>query len=397
MIIKINIEPDELEKIEKLIQERRYSSMHQFSEIAMRNLLKDEDYTGAQLATYENTSLDQLKREQLEDLVTDEDWSKLEEFNDDIGSIEYPIDDRVKKKNDHEKFIYRFYNRFLPIKLSLIAIALRQLKNKEKYISLNNARDEIYHWSSNITYTLREYEDNNNIKRNERISTGLPLTNYSLIGLKGKGLKKKKDKMRSSSNRFLLNMIGSENDTGCALVEMDLIEFSVNNKNEHRLALTKKGMDFLRIANPILKDGLGRNNAISILHSEGGGEWKAFEKDESKFIWKEIIPLFTGEYEIMKKILDIEGEFRADKINEIVKNQIDELIDYEYPNKDTYEKIQKGNKKGEYRTDEEKELIKERLLKNHRVAIMGRLCELGFVKWKLGTSGAAIYQTVKQR
>jgi hypothetical protein len=99
--------------------------------------------------------------------------------------------------------------------------------------------------------------------------------------------------------------------------------------------------------------------------------------DETKFIISRIVPKFKFEKLIIDKIL------QELKNNKLTSNEIDKII------------YNEKTKHKETNPKEDLTLLDEKYSKQQRIATMGRLAELGLVKWEIDSKGYSVYMLKK--
>lgn len=262
--------------------------------------------------------------------------------------------------------IWSFYTRFFPVKVVIRQLAILQSTNNQKWIELETVQDEAFTYSENISDSLREYEDDKNIPRNEKLSTGLPLPRTELRGLRKSEREKRENKLVASKIRFQEQFVGryikKDSKFKGACFEMGLMSVKIED-NSCFVGLTEVGRELALMENPILDDS---------------DYAKAFSDNEVKFILEKIIPKFELEKIIVVKILD---ELKNKKLS---SDEIDKIFEDEKRNYYTNLKVtsEQMNKHLNSITQE-------------RVATMGRLSELQAVVWKIDNQGKSVYSLEK--
>jgi hypothetical protein len=357
MIIKLDLESDLYQKIQEQVKQEKYSDLYEFIKIAVHNQILEET-SGSEntIEKYEETSQNlQIK------------------LSEDLQNVIEHINDK-HRKNDHiayftSNLIWTFYNRFFPTKVIISTLASITTKD-EIWFSLEQVREESFKFVEHISNKLRRFEEDSDLGRNEKLSTGLPLPRSEANGLKGNKKKKKLEKIIASEMRFKEQFVGrfikKDQLFKGACFELGLVEIKI--VNEYCLMrLSTLGAEFALLDNPILTNG--KLN-------------ETFSKQETKFIQNKIFPKFKLENIIVKRILNElkNRKLSSNDIDEIYQN---EMVDYITKNKDVLDKT----------------LVKSTMKEGvppvaERVATMGRLSELKLVQWDI-VKGKSIYSLGK--
>lgn len=350
MLIKLDLDSDLCDKIENLVKSGKYSDLYQFIKYAVSNQLQEEisEKPTVKKKEIESVSLrlNGLVEKRMMELVKSLSNVPMEETE--IPSMPRPL-------------IWNFYNRFFPIKI-ICRKLVTMLSQDKKWIELSEVQEETFSYAEIISESLKSYEDENNLSRNEKLSTGLPSPRSELQGLRGLKRKKKENKLVASKLRFQEQFLGhvtkkSENSNfEGASFEMGLIRIKFENENCF-VTLSEDGSQFALMENPVID-----NDDFS----------HPFSSDEVKSILNNIISRFMLENKIVERILN------EIKNKDLTPNSIDQIFEDE---------------KIKYFTSSN-DVNKESLLKTitqERVATMGRLSELRLVKWQIDKEGKSIY------
>lgn len=306
--------------------------------------------------------------------------SSLEETREKIQVIKFS-----KKQDalpyDGYPLIWTFYSRFLPIKITLTALAYLIFEKNKELVSFSDFSNTAYNIALFFAKKLRTYETANKVPRNRRLSTGLPL-----VSTEDNTWQDAETilKIQSSKERFIEHYVGmsekswkrrfekdhSKNFFDGALNAMGLISVIDDEDDEFKVTLTSLGASFVTINNPVIDDN-SFDTAVS--------------GTEKKFILEKIIPRFELENKIVSEVLE--------KIEKAGKNK--DPTKRKLTNEDlslTFEKFLLGSK--------HPEIMKLRTLKESlsdpvtpvRVATMGRLAEIMAVKWNIDKHGKSLYE-----
>ena len=359
MIIKLDLESDLYQKIQELVKQEKYSDLYEFIKIAVHNQILEE--------TTESTNITENFEDSSQNfnIKLNEDYQKV---------IEYIKD--VSGKNDYlhtpsSNLIWTFYNRFFPTKIIVSTLA-SMTTNEKIWFSLEQVRNESFNFAESISDKLRRFEEDNDLGRNEKLSTGLPLPRSESNGLKGNKKKKKLEKITASEMRFKEQFVGrfikKDKSFKGACFELGLIRIKII-KDTCLMRLSTLGTEFAFLDNPVLT-----NRKLD----------ETFSEKETKFIQNKIFPKFELENIIVKRILN---ELKKKKLS---SNDIDEIYQKEW--------INFGKQKGKITGIDKKTLdkvVKDELPPtSERVATMGRLSELKLVHWDI-VGGKSVYSLGK--
>lgn len=345
MIIKLDLEGEQSKQIENLVKEGKYSDLYQFIKIAINNQLQEEK---AGISENESIpighSIHKATQKAMQDILRSLSDVPLEK------SELVPIP---------EPLIWSFYNRFFPVRVVIQQLAV--MVTEKKWLKLSEVQDQAYVLAQMISETLKNYELEHDISRNEKISTGLPISDSELMQYKKK---KREDKAVASKLRFQDQFVGRyikrDSTFKGACFQMRLMGAKIEN-DECYVSLTELGREFALMKNPIIDDE---------------DYSRAFSDDEVKFIFTKILPQFNLENIIVQRIL-IEL-----KNKNLTASEIDEIFLQEK------KKYFESSKSGMSSKDLSETVVSE------RVATMGRLSELHIVNWKIDHDGKSVYSIV---
>lgn len=299
MLIKVDVESDLYAQIEKLVKDAKYSDFYQFIKVAINNQLQEEK--GGSLEIKQKTQSRSLTS--TIQRLTDEASMQLAKLQSDIPLEESEI------ASLQSPLIWSFYTRFFPIKVVVRKLAM-MITADRTWLNLKDAQEEAFNFAENIADVLKAHEDENNLPRNEKLSTGLPLPQSELDGIRGVRIRRKKEaKLLASKIRFQKQFVGKHinkdppNFNGaCFIMGLMRIKFE---DSKCLVTLSEKGSEFALMENPILD-----NEDFS--HS--------FSDEEIQFIKNEIIPKFDLENKIIQKI--------SEKVKEknLTSNDVDEIF-----------------------------------------------------------------------
>ena len=302
-------------------------------------------------------------------------------------------------------YIHETYNRFFPLKILVTALASMIHKNlsipgKTSWIDYKEFSIEAFELAQEFSDKLKAVKDKRgkDPHRNKRISTGLPIrydttkkTDASkerffscFVGPKPKSFQWINNSVECSMCKKNYGTHDGTHDFSGKLVlsgalnEMGLVHIREQN-GKLEITLSKNGFEFYHYKNPIIDE-------IEVIDDKGKIEFpmnvnniiekKVFSNEEKKFIVKEIISKFDLENEMRKAILDLikkdggrvtntpEGKGKKGKIDTVIEKVLDIWI-------------------GKNSDLAEEEKISLDKLAIYRMAMMGRLAEIGEVEWEI--------------
>ena len=347
MLIKVNINGDLYKKIEGLVKDGKYDDLYDFVKIALNNQIQEEESVSSTESPGSSKSTGAEIKKDIR-----ETQRKLHEM---LTGIETEKNEIILT---YGSLIWTFYNRFFPVKIIVRTLANLITTSNKIWFSLDELRQESFEYAERISDQLKTYEDNNEIGRNKKLSTGLPLPMSETKHLKGTKKKKKLDKIAASELRFKEQFVGrfikKDLDFKGACFELGLVRAKINDDGCF-LTLSDLGREFAIIENPILDEDKFDSN---------------FSNEEVKLITKQIIVKFDFENKVIKRILK---ELETKKMS---SDELDDVFKEEWIE---YQKIHNPN-----------EVDKVYSITSERVATMGRLAELRLVKWDI-ISGKSEY------
>lgn len=417
MLIDFEISPEEIEKIKELVEYGKYSDIEQFIQISISNMIKREG-----LRTKENQP-DEIDSDYSSYLFS-QDVPKIQNISESSNSyneLENEINsfELSKEVKDFEPRpqISTFVTRFFPIKLIMSTIVKHLIVNNKKWFRLEDLEQEVYDTAKIYAKQLKIYEESNGLTRKDKLSTGLPLPESAKKGKKGRAVSRINIKISSSRERFLNQFLGHSGKKYIELkngerfneynfepgqcMRMGLIGYAWDDRaGEMMLSLTKNGKEFASLNNPIINE-----NKMQSLSTE-----------ESKFILKKIIPRFKLEKLITDSILEKFNEksiLDTNSLDDVLEKTKTELIHKNPSIKSEFgiklfsdvKKMAACHKCGAKIKFDDKEQAQicqknsSHKVKNpntpERVAIMGRLAEMGLVEWIIGTKGKSSFKIKK--
>jgi len=328
---------------------------------------------------------------------------------------------------DNYPLIWDFYSRLLPTKILVSVLGNMMIEKGSTTVKYEDFREKAYYAALGLAERLSDYEKKWKVKRNEKRSTGFPI---SPIDTLGKLDLDKMEKFEASKQRFQEHFIGmkkkawekrqpNEQDGDSiiqkksekmskglayfdgALNTMGLVaayafngdneapkwnkqkeewEYNSPSQNEWSLqiGLTQRGYEFFKLENPIFKN-----------YEE---QWwdEVFSKEESDFIRKKIIPDFPLEEEFVKKAIELVSEAEKSTPNYISGKVMDEKFDTL-----TKEWLQKNKNHQSYKLIS-KSRDDPKIISSWRARTMGRLTEMGIIRWDFEKKTGAAKYTIKK-
>jgi len=363
VIIKFDLNSDLYKKIQKLIQDGKYDDIHQFVKIAIDNQIQEESGGFGQSSekmVHEEISISQTADELIRlEKESHDDWEELEKK---LKELKSGVSDLTPEK---EELIWSFYNRFLPIKIVILRLA-KLISLDRPRIEIEDLQESALRFAQQISKQLRDYEDENRITRNAKLSVGLPLSEVDLKGLRKKSeIRKMTAKIDSSEKRFKNQFVGrySKKDETFEGVcfSMGLMNVKMAN-NVCFVSITDLGKEFALLENPVLSE----------LKFE-----RSLSDSEIGFICKNILPRFPTENRLVHQVIDAisrKGELNSKQLDHIFDEHKQVLFKFysKHPGDLTSKR-------------------KEDIIVQTRVATMGRLSELRIVNWKINRKGLSEY------
>jgi len=307
--------------------------------------------------------------------IQDTDFNKiiLREEQTEIGYDGWPL-------------LWNYYTRILPAKIAIMAIAERMYKNNTPIIELDEKnKAHIYDIIEEVSAILRDWEKDNKITREAKLSTGLPKPdNPDRPGI----MREEVAKIINAISRYKDKIIGkprkSQSDGVVSfdgmLSALGLVRTFIDKKNKKvYMTLTEAGKKFCLLENPVINEDYT----------------SAFSVEERKFLITKIISQRDLEYRLVKAAIKIvkshsknnatvqiskslDDEFEAE-IKEYLKLEIEDWV-----RKDISNNILKIHESAN--SDK-----KQTPIQAYRIATMGRLAEIGLFKWNIQDDASSSY------
>ena len=336
-------------------------------------------------------------------------WAK--DIDDALPSDKYPL-------------IWSFYSRFLPVKLVLSVLAEMTSDVNGQMVDYEKFRNRAYKVAIGLREKIRAWEKDNDIKRNEKKSAGLPISPMEVTPAK-------MAKLKASETRFTEHFVGmttkswirkqntkpKDADTLKPLKDKNGVAFFDGALNAMGLACFKADESQCPTCEGSGKDknkkdcrncyGGGKNYEIRVGLTKLGAQFytqrsnfliyyqRPFDKTpladgEIAFIMDKIIPRFPLEEKFIENILSSLKEIRANP----EKKYLDAMeADAEFEN-EFLEWIKDKKNKTSVWMDNFKNAQRDTTAATPwRVATMGRLVEMDMIKWDVEKrTGKSLFQ-----
>ena len=338
----------------------------------------------------------------LYNLAAAKDGIKRSEYFSDIHP-DADIDELREISYDDWPLLWNFYSRLLPTKITLTALGDLMNGVEALWIELGEFRVKAFDVAEELGQELRKYEQEQKFDRTKRLSTGFPKPLVDPEKETARLVEKRfKDKYAANIRK---NTKTGEYHLEGALAALGLITVK-KFLGDHYVTMTDLGKEFYLLDNPRF--------------NPNEEEYIAFYPDEVKFITEKLISQLKLEDLLCKKALEIVSsvdnqEDQIKKLDEAFENEIVKFIKSYKGNQIIKERLDKDFGKivadpdwraelerlqetlkeigpNDELNDEIKKLVEiEKRLEACRVATMGRLSELGLIKWKIGPNTSSEY------
>jgi len=340
MLVKVDLDPSIIKRIEQFINQGAYSDIRQFLSVAISNQLEEEISTIGRL---------KINSDQLSSELTIHSKSMMAAANPlginwRLGLQDMQLEPtQIQPK--YSDLIWYFYNRFFPVKVVIYQLAKIMATQNNNWIELGDLQVQAFEFAQEVATKLKNVEIRAKMPRNKKLSTGLPTSSMELISLRGTARRKKDDKLLRGRTRFMDQIVGKyvpkKMTFSGACFDLGLIGLQQRSEISY-VSLTELGREFALFENPILdKDSFET----------------PFSDRETQFIFHKIYNRFRLEKKIVEKIIEWL------KKETLTSQQIDQLF-----------------------RDVRPEFITE-----ERIATMGRLSELQIVDWEIDSEGKSKY------
>lgn len=291
MRLIVDVPAEILKKIRNLITEGRYSGFEDFIIAALHNqvnLEEIEEYGELSALLQKRLGLLESRPSQPPISPITENLTIIHPSGyHDVTTTDMPSPDIL-----HDGPLWGQYNRIFPVKLALRALA-NSLKGKGPYIPLDQFQETAASLARRVGFELRDVDKAKSRSRGEKLSTGLPVGENAF----------------KSKARFKNQFIGYIDRTGYLVGSPAKLRFvSLVNDAEAKIGVTKSGLDFAKLRNPVIDEDRTSDSALS--------------DEEIQFYIHHVFTHVSGEAKGMLLVLrSIEkGYNRPDKITEVVSN-----------------------------------------------------------------------------
>ena len=265
----------------------------------------------------------------------------------------------------------KLHTRLFPSKIviSLLANLIRDriMEDNTSWINYQEFRENVFQDVLEISKVIKSFEEKENVVRNKRISTGLPIFHEKTFEDKAEELKNL-NKIESSKERFLDQFVGptlrswkhGDGTIGGILNDMGLVYFRDADDGSLEITLSKLGQQFFILENPIL-DNQDFSHSIS--------------KKEKEFILENVIPRLDLEKRIVDAIMS--------KINKITKDEFLNTGDLDSVIDEIKSKWFSDKKNQDIAKESKIPRVDMTFWQNVRISTMGRLSEINAVSWEI--------------
>jgi hypothetical protein len=330
---------------------------------------------------------------------------------------------------DKYPLIWSFYSRFLPVKLTLSVLAEMTSDVNGQMVDYEKFRKRAYKVAVGLREKIRAWEKDNDIKRNEKKSAGLPLSPMEVTP-------EKMAKLKASETRFMEHFVGmptkswirkqnsKDEDTLKPLKDENGIAFFDGALNAMGLACFKADESQCPTCEGSGKDknkkecrncyGGGKNYEIRVGLTKLGSQFytqrsnfliyynRPFDNPsladgEVAFIMDKIIPRFPLEQRFIENIIQHLKKIRGNpekkcldamEADAAFENEFLEWIKGKKNNTRAFEKFE-----GRWMDNFRKAAEDSTAVTPWRVATMGRLVEMGYVNWDIEKrTGKSLFQ-----
>ena len=340
------------------------------------------------------------KRKSKEDFkIIQENMTESKDFLNNIKFEEITDNNLDLAKYDNWPIISPVYSRFFPAKIAVITLADMMREEKSPLIDFEEFKIKAYDIAEEIADKLITYETDNKKKRSQKKSTGLPKPYNSDEITAAQSIKEERYR-----NKYFGKITKEEGTESCNLdglvSTLGLVKVFTKD-NVAKITLTENGKKFYLLNNPIF---------------EGKVE-KSISSEESYFISIKCISQRQLQFKINKEIVKIVSETEHGKSPDMamsldksclesIKEFLKENPDNQYKDKIQKEILEKSETMNENNkkirkvydnTDDLKEKAKLRKemkqtpIEALRIAVMGRLTELGIIHWHINVRGRSEY------
>ena len=368
--MKMMMKPDQVEDMYPGFEERNYEEIQKF-------IKKNPAYAGNIQTPEQEQSHERESLFDFEKLVGSMD--KTSEFIRDIDFKDInPEEEQEEIFYDEWPLLWTHYSRILPAKIAISAIADLMNKQKKPVIRLDDkAKAHIYDIAEELAVKIKEFEKEEDKGREERLSTGLPkpFSGDKITDTQALAEKRYKDRVIGKPRK---SKDSGDTSFDGLLGALGLVRTFIH-KKEIYVTLTENGKKFYLLENSVFADDYST----------------AFSPEERKLLLTRIMPARKLEMKLIKETLKIVKEFEDEKLGDTQK--ITDRLDADFYfviqqyvekentvlgnqiKKDILEKTKEIKEWNARKKPEED--AKQSPIQAYRVATMGRLSEIGLIRW----------------
>lgn len=268
----VDISPNTLDIINILIQKGEYRTVQEFISTAIQNQI----YLIEQPESLSITSRPSQIRPSESIREPQSDSTSLLDLRD------YDVETKDKLENTGNRTLSGFWNKFLPVKITLRVLANMQHEHKTPVL-LDMLQENASIEARKLGQTLVRKERGSGRKRGDKLFTGLPV-------------KRSGDKSRLRFKSHFVGTLSGDKINGMPGT-LGLIHISRGNDGKNYVSITERGLSFAGLPNPII-DKKHYNSTLS--------------EEERVFLVAEIRSRLPDEYEAMRAVLKLIDEGKVD-------------------------------------------------------------------------------------
>ena len=352
-LMKMKMKPEELEAMFPGLAEKHKEEVENF-------LVAHPEYKIPQQGSKQDTQQqERSSKKDLEKLINA--MSEAVPFVRDTDFPKPPEKDQIPY--DGWPLLWSHYSRILPAKIALVTIGDIMFKEKSSVIILNDSnRAHIYDIAEELSTKLRAHESTNKIERNQRLSTGLPKQAKDLKDMTREERITQGNVEKRYYDRVIGN-VGKNKDLGKKVFNGMLSALGLvtawkdEESGDDCLTFTEKGKMFYLLPNPVLNEDYSTS----------------FSPEERKILLKEILP----QRELEMKLIRTAAKVIRETNNVPLKMSVQLDSDFAV----TVNNFINSNKEDAFVKKIESEVAAK--IETYRIAVMGRLSEIGLIRWEI--------------
>ena len=332
------------------------------------------------------------------------DFQKLRDSKDSIIKFIKDIDfKKVQSREEWAEISYdgwplllNYYSRILPAKIAIMGIADIMNRKQSDIIELDEInKAHIYDLAEELSEILRREENKKGLKRENKFSTGLPKPFSSDEILSDKDKQTQLNSVERYKDRFIgkprKDRVSGKISFDGILSALGLIRTFTDEKNNVYVTLAEKGQKFCLLENPIINEDYT----------------SALSAEESHFLVTKVLPERGLEYRLMQTAVITVNTHSKKKTTASITDELDIAflstikkylklenedmsigadVDDQVIGKTEAIKMENVQLKAEDRKE------KQTPVQAYRVATMGRLSEMGVLKWTIEKDASSSYE-----